>query len=587
MPTTFDRRDFLRRAGITTAAVAAFSAGAPRPAARADESLAPFSWGVASGDPRRDAVILWTRVDPALGVTVPLSWVVAHDVELTDVVASGTGTTDATRDHTFKIDVAGLQPATWYFYGFVAADGRRSLTGRTKTAPAGPAERLRFAVVSCSNYQGGFFNAYARIAERNDLDAVLHLGDYIYEYGNGADRYGPGGGATSEPRDHQPTTEMVTLVDYRTRHAWYRLDPDLRRLHQLYPFVVTWDDHESTNNSWREGAENHEPDAPDYPNELGVAWADRKAWSQQAYSEWLPLRAEDPARIWRSLPYGDLAEIIVLDTRLERDEEVGVVGLTLPYDEIDNPERIMMSVEQREFLFSRLASTTATWKVIAQQVILAQWNGGGLPDLAPLAGQQDFPQFLRDGGNALNPDQWDGYNAERDRLFDHITGNGIDNVVVLTGDVHTSWANDLTPDPYNPLVYNPTSGEGALGVEFVTPSITSANFENLGPAGVAAAEQGTKADNPHVKYVDFDDHGYFILDLDAARAQADWYYVDTVLQPSDAERHAAAWKSDAGANHVSRAAAPAPAGAPAPATPAAAPPPPRRAPSRARASRNR
>ena len=585
MHATFDRRVFLRRAGLTAAAVAAMAAGAPRPAAGADDTLAPFTWGVASGDPRARSVILWTRIDPAVAVRPAVSWIVATDVELTEVVRRGVVQTDATRDHTIKVDVDGLQPATWYFYGFVSPDGRRSLTGRTKTAPAGAAERLRFAVVSCSNYQGGFFNAYARIAERNDLDAVIHTGDYLYEYGNGADRYGPAGGETATPRDHQPATEMVTLAEYRTRHAWYRLDPDLRRLHQLYPFIVTWDDHESTDNSWRDGANNHNPDAPDAPNEQGSAWPVRKAAAQQAYAEWLPLRADDPARIWRAIPYGDLAEIIVLDTRLERDIQVGTTGVTLPTNEIDNPDRILVSAAQREFLFDRLRTTTARWKVVAQQVIVAQWNAGGLPDLSPLAGQADFPQFLRDGGNALNPDQWDGYTAERQRLFDHLTTHGIDDVVVLTGDVHTSWANDLTADPYNPSAYNPVTGEGAVAVEFVTPSVTSANFESLGPAAVAAAENGTRADNPHVKFVDFDDHGYFILDLDAARAQADWYFVDTVLAPSAGQRLGASWKADTGANRLSQAASAAPEAAPAPATPAGQPPPPRRAAARAAATR--
>lgn len=563
MTSAYDRRTFLRRAGLAGAAGAAVALGLPRPPARADESLAPFEHGVASGDPLSDGVIVWTRVTPpADGSSVDVAWWVARDLARTQVVASGVTTTGAARDWTVKVDATGLAPATHYYYGFEAL-GRSSLVGRTKTAPSGGAERLRFAVASCSNYQGGFFNAYARIAERDDLDAVLHLGDYIYEYGNGADRYGPGGGELASPRDHEPAVEMVTLADYRGRHALYKRDPDLRRVHQLHPFITTWDDHESTNNSRRDSAENHGDD--DYGPEGD--WQVRKAASQQAYEEWMPIRVEDPSVIYRALSYGDLCDLIVLDTRLDgRDDEVGTTGVTiLSGAEIDDPARELISPRQRAFLYDRLSSSTARWHVIAQQVILGQWNAGGIPDL----GMPDTPGFkLRDGGNALNPDQWDGYTAERTRFFDHLVANDIGNVVVLSGDVHTSWALDLTPDPYDPLAYVPLTGAGALGVEFVTPSITSANFENLGPAAVAL-EVGTLAANPHVKWVDFTSHGYFVLDVTPERVQADWFAVDTVLEPSDAETFVAAWQTLDDQRHVVAAEGPLPDGAPGPQAPPA------------------
>lgn len=559
----YDRRTFLRRAALTGAG-AALLAGLPRPAAAADDALAPFLHGVASGDPTADGVILWTRVTPPQGSApiVSVRWRMANDVAMSDVVASGQTTTDIDRDLTVKVDVLGLAPGTWYFYEFEAF-GTTSMIGRTKTAPL-HSTHLRFGVASCSNYQGGYFNAYARLAERDDLDAVIHLGDYLYEYGNGDDRYGPGAGELSTPRDHQPATEMVTLADYRMRHAGYKLDPDLRRLHQLFPWITTWDDHESTNNSHRDGAENHDPATEG-------AWAVRKAAAQRAYGEWMPIRVTDPSKIYRTLRYGDLADIIVMDTRLDdRDPELGSTGaLVLAGAELDDPDRKMISVEQRQLVFDSLARRDSRWKVVAQQVILGQWNAGGAPRLPAAA---DGPRIVvRDGGNALNPDQWDGYPAERDRLFAHLHDHNIDNVVVLTGDVHTSWALDLTPDPYNPLVYNPLTGEGALGVELVTPSITSANFESLGPAGVAAFEAVTRADNPHVKYVDFDEHGYFVLDLTPERAQADWYYVDTVLRASSVERLGASWQARDGENHLTAASAPAAEGTPAPATPSGLP----------------
>ncbi|MGH9085882.1 MAG: alkaline phosphatase D family protein [Acidimicrobiales bacterium] len=559
----YDRRTFLRRSALTGAG-AALLAGLPRPAAAADGELAPFLHGVASGDPTAAGVVLWTRVTPPHGAprAASVGWRVASDLAMTRVVASGRVDTDADRDFTVKVDVTGLEPGTWYFFEFDAL-GARSVTGRTKTAPL-HTSHLRFGVVSCSNYQGGFFNAYARLAERDDLDAIVHLGDYIYEYGNGEDRYGPGTGELVAPRDHEPSAEMVTLADYRLRHAGYKLDPDLRRLHQLYPWITTWDDHESTNNSHRDGAQNHDPAREG-------DWATRKAAAQRAYSEWMPIRVTDPSKIYRTLRYGDLADIVVMDTRLDdRDPELGSTGtLVLSGDEIDDPARKMISADQRRHVYESLAQRDSRWKVVAQQVILGQWNAGGAPRLPDGA---DRPRFMvRDGGNALNPDQWDGYPAERDRLFGHIRDNGIDDVVVLTGDVHTSWALDLTPDPYNPLVYNPVTGDGALGVEFVTPSVTSANFESLGPAGVAAFEAVTRVDNPHVKFVDFDEHGYLVLDLTPERAQADWFYVDTVLEPSNVERHGGSWMAATGANRLRPAGQPAAAGSPAPATPVGTP----------------
>ena len=555
MSTTYDRRDFLRRAGFVGAAALTATAVA-RPPARADESLAPFLHGVASGDPTADGVVLWTRLS-APGVTRPsLHWRVASDVAFSDVVAAGTTTTDAGRDFTVSVDVDGLEPGRWYFYEFTYK-GRRSLVGRTKTAPAGAVDHLRFGVASCSNYEGGYFNAYARLAERDDLDAILHLGDYVYEYGPGG--YGPGGDID---RTVQPATEMVTLDQYRARFAFYRLDPDLRRLHQLFPFVAVWDDHESTNDSWRDGAENHQDGEGD--------WAQRKTISQRVYSEWLPMRVTDPATIYRTLRYGDLVDLIMLDTRLEgRDEQVGQLLFNLDQDAHNDPDRRLISEAQRTFLQDQLATSTARWRVIGQQVMIAQWNAGGLPQLPD--GLADAPQFLRSGGNAINPDAWDGYTAERDRLLQFLADNAIDNVVVLTGDIHTSWANDVTPDPYDPTVYNPVTGEGSLAVEFVTPSVTSDNFDEIFGTPGAPFEVGTRADNPHVKYVDFDQHGYLVLDVTPQRVQSDWFFVDTRSEPSDNESFDAAWAVWDGENHVVAADGPAPAGASPPAIPAAQP----------------
>jgi alkaline phosphatase D len=562
---TFDRRDFLRRAGLTGAVAAATTLVGPgRPPARADESLAPFLHGVASGDPLADQVILWTRITTAGTEDVPVRWIVATDVELNDVVASGEVAATATRDWTVKVDAAGLSPHSWYFFAFEAL-GKRSLVGRTKTAPAAgqAVDHLRYAVVSCSSYQHGYFNAYARIAARDDLDAVIHTGDYLYEYGPG--EYG-------DLRAHEPAKEYVTLDDYRTRHAQYKLDPDLRRLHQLFPFVTTWDDHESTDNSYRDGANNHD--------DTEGEWSQRKATAQRVYDEWMPIRSSgDPNIIYRHLAWGDLVDVIVLDTRLEgRDEQLKypgtdteALGLLLV---ADDPDRRIMSDEQMSWLQERLRTSSATWKIVAQQVILSGWNAGGLPRF-PIEGP-DTPLFVRDGGNALNPDAWDGYNHQRLAFLDFLKTEGIDNTIVLTGDVHSSWAFDITPDPFNPVTdYNPVTGEGAVGVEFVAPAITSPPLGETFGGGTQAQviEQAFLSDNPQMKMSEIRSNGYIVLDITPDRAQADWFFVDTVTEVSDTESFHAGWFAPAGANHLTQASAAATAAEPAPAIPAATPPP--------------
>lgn len=250
----------------------------------------------------------------------------ATDPGLTEIVAKGRVNATADRDWCVKVDVTRLQPGTTYYYDFTSG-GRTSITGRTRTAPAGAAERLRFAVVSCSNYPEGYFNAYRNIADRHDLDAVIHLGDYVYEYGEAGEL----GRATDPPH------EMVTLADYRARYAQYRLDPDLRAAHQQHPFIAVWDDHESTNNSWYGGADNHDPGEGD--------WFERKAVSARVYDEWMPIRLPDsaqPLKIWRHLPYGELADLVMLDTRLwGRDQQPGMFDGTT-----DDPARTMLGFDQ-------------------------------------------------------------------------------------------------------------------------------------------------------------------------------------------------------------------------------------------------
>ncbi len=577
MPSSIDRREFLRRAGLGGTAVAAVAAGLPRPAAAQDTSLAPFFHGVASGDPLADRVILWTRVTPPAdhnGSPISVRWTVALDPEMTQVIMRSETFASAARDFTVKLDVTGLAPFTYYFYRFEALGGQ-SLIGRTKTAPAKGqgVDHLRVGVVSCANYQQGWFNAYARLAERDDIDAVIHTGDYLYEYEDGG--YGPG---SAIGRGHEPVVEMVELEHYRGRHAQYKQDPDLRRLHQLFPFVVTWDDHESTNNSWKDGAENHSADEGD--------WEARKGHSQQAYDEWMPLRSSgDNAIIYRALEWGDLVDLVVMDTRIEgRDKQVTYpgtetenLGALIVAAETSDPERRIVSEQQMDFVTGKLGASTAQWKLLAQQVILSQWNVGAIPRIPEFAQELDFPLILRDGGNAINADAWDGYQADRDRLLGYISQRAIDNVVVLTGDVHSSWAFDLTVDPMNPMVYNPLTGAGSVAVEFVCPGVASASlggtldsFVGGLPLASTAFEASLSALNPQMKYVESTSNGYMVLDITPEHCQADWFFV-TVDEPNEQQTAGESWMTRDRSNRLEAASGPAASKEAAPAVTAATP----------------
>lgn len=461
-----------------------------------DTALAPFYHGVASGDPLSDAVIIWTRVTTPDTGTITGNWYFATSPSFTNIIQDGQFTTDASRDYTVKIDVQNLQPGTYYYYRF-EYQGNFSLTGRTKTASTGHIDNLRFAVVSCSDYENGYFNAYESLNNRNDFDAVIHLGDYIYEYGVGTNIPG---------REHEPANEIITLGDYRGRFSHYRLDSQLRVLHQNYPFITIWDDHESANNSWSGGAQNHTPGTEGN-------WADRLNNSKTAYFEWMPIRdhaAPNQFRGYRNIKYGDLANIIVIDSRIEgRDEESNSPSV------YNDPNRSMLGTTQADWLELQLQDTSTQWKIIANQVMMA-------------------PLTL--AGSILNPDQWDGYPAERQRIYDNIMNNDIDDVVVLTGDIHTAWANNLL------------SGNTAVGVEFVTTSITSSSTSISIPGGSATIQSIL----PHVKYVNLTEKGYYILDISRTKTQADFYNVATINQIDTTTLFVTAWYTNTGANTLTQ-----------------------------------
>lgn len=477
-----------------------------------------FEHGVASGDPLPDAVILWTRVTPpealAMAGGIDVDWRVAADPELTSVVASGTARAEASADYTVKVDVAGLAPGTTYYYEF-AALGVRSALGRTKTLPLGAVARARLAVVSCANYPAGLFTVYRAVAARADLDLVLHLGDYLYEYANGT--LGDGAALGRVP---EPDRELSSLEDYRARHAQYKRDADLRELHRQHPLVAIWDDHEVANNGYRDGAGNQPPGLED-------DWARRKRDAMQAYFEWMPIRpaaSGDEPRIYRQFAYGDLFDLVLLDTRFAgRDPRIGA---NCDRAGIDDPTRSLLGAEQEGWFFEALRASYARgagWRLVAQQVMMGQ-----LSDVAR--------------GCVTHPDQWDGYAPSRARVLGLLRDEAIDNVVVLTGDAHSSWAFDLAEAPFDAERYDPTTGQGSLAVEFVTPSVSSpATFADDGES---------PSTHPHLKYVDRVRHGYVLVDVARERVQAEWYHVGSVLDPGASESPGAIFQTLAGQNRL-------------------------------------
>lgn len=460
-----------------------------------DQSLAPFYHGVASGDPLPDRVVIWTRVTPYDSLPkISVTWEVSADTDFSTILQSDTISTTPLRDYTVKVDVTGLAPDTHYYYRFKALHAT-SPTGRTKTTPTGNRDSLAFAVVSCSNWEWGYFNAYASIADKN-VDAVLHLGDYIYEYGTG--RYGD----TTIGRFNLPPYEIVSLQDYRTRHSLYRLDEGLRAMSAAHPLIAIWDDHEVANNTYKAGAQNHQPDKE------GDFFARRDA-ARKAYYEWIPIRESD--KHYRSFSFGQLAQLIMLDERLEgRDEPPAT-------PEAAQQQRSMLGEEQLQWLFENL-KTDAQWKVLGNQVIFSD------VDLKAV-----YPKMPR------NLDSWDGYLTEKELIKKFILTNKIPDIVFVTGDTHAAWGIEVATDVNK--TYNPKTSAGAFAVEFGATSVTSANDnEYKNTDTVKMMEKIMLTNNPHIKYLNDRDHGYLLLTLKSDKAKAEYFFMETLRQPDKRER---------------------------------------------------
>lgn len=461
--------------------------------------LKPFYFGVASGDPHQTNVIIWTKVWAKNKQDVKVKWQVASDTSIQNIVAQGVVEATVSSAYTVKVLVESLMPGTTYFYRF-ESDGFYSPIGRTKTAPVS-ADSIKFAVVSCNNYQNGYYNVFRLIANRNDVDAVIHLGDYIYEGGSGTKK------GKFHVRSHIPPREILTLQDYRTRHAQYRLDEDLQEVHRLHPFICEWDDHEFANDAYKEGAKNHKKEKGE--------WSARITNAKQAYFEWLPITSNVDYKITRKISYGNLAEIFMLDTRTEeRCKQVN------PFDSLLSCEtRTILGKTQTAWLRDGIIKSAARWKVMANQVVFSELDAHHLSKSTP-----------------INTDAWDGYPIERKELMDSFYKNNIKNVIVITGDIHLSWGFDLVQNPKDKSRYNAKTGLGVIGAEFVTPSVSSAGFEARAPkafAPLAGSILKRKSTNPHMRYQDLVKHGYILLDLNEDRAKATWIYTKTVAEKTD------------------------------------------------------
>ncbi len=508
---------------------AAGLAGACESTGPSYSGTARFEHGVASGDPTQTAVVLWTRVTPSAPGPVPVRWSVARDPGFKSLVKRGVFNTGPERDYTVKVDVDGLEPGQVYYYWFTVGRAA-SQAGMARTLPAAGTADYRMAVVSCSNWPFGYFNAYREIAKRKDIDAVIHLGDYIYEYGV----TGYGGAVGKElGRNHEPPTEVVSLADYRTRYAQYRSDPDLQSAHAAAPWFCTWDDHESANKSYRTGAENHQADTEG-------EWSARKAAAVQAYLEWMPVRDPVAGRareaIWRKFDIGDLATLFMLESRLvgrgedltfdeihlasETDRPAVIAALKA---RINDPNRTMLGPEQEAWLADGLKASTEAgkkWQVLGNQVTMAKVK---MPDLRAGLSPEKYARVpegskrfwsMAQHGFEWNLDAWSGFPAARERLY-AAAKSASARLVTLTGDTHTGWANELH------------DGDGGRrGVEFGCTSVTSPGagtnipFEELNWLMPEA--------NSEVVYYDAFSKGFTLLTLKVDQVEAEFIKVSTV-----------------------------------------------------------
>ncbi|MEN9865304.1 MAG: hypothetical protein RL748_894 [Pseudomonadota bacterium] len=543
-PAQTSRRRFLRQFGSSTLATSAalgVAACSSLDSNDASPLLVAFAHGVASGDPLRDRIMLWTRVSPQRpdeSREVKVIWQIARDPAFQQIANAGSVFAGPDSDYTVKVDATGLQPGQVYYYRFSSGTAH-SPVGRSKTLPAGDVAQVKLAVFSCANYPAGYFNVYADAAKQGDIDAALHIGDYIYEY----DSKGYAcHNAKKLGRLSEPKNTLIVLADYRRRYAQYRSDPDLQKVHAQMPFITVWDDHEIADDTWRDGAAEHKA-AHHGPFSM------RKKAAIQAYHEWLPIRPpapEQPEKIYRSFDFGKLLSLHMLDTRVAgRDQQVfmesyedekGELDCGKFCDDVRAPRRQMLGRQQLGWLEQNVRQSTALWQVLGQQVLMARME---YPQAVAL-GEMNCSDFLQLKARAqTNPaslsadqraclsqpnlpcflDSWDGYQAERERVFD-IFKRQNKNLVVLAGDTHNAWANDLLD----------AKGK-RVGVEFATASVSSPGMEGTNPNGDHAnvARIMEQIIEP-LYYAQTSKRGYMVLTANAQEVRCDWHFVNTVHQ---------------------------------------------------------
>ena len=549
--TLSSRRNFLKTsaASIFTVAVSSAITGCAQTLTNKPLSAIEFKHGVASGDPLNNALIIWTRATTSQSnFEVTAAWELASDSQFKNIIRSGREQTDKSRDFTIKIDVQELAPSTEYFYRFMGLN-KQSPIGRAKTLPINNIEQVKMAVVSCSNYPAGYFNAYTDAAKQKDLDVVLHLGDYIYEY--------PMGGYATENAEKigrqlaaDNSGEIITLSDYRKRYAIYRTDQGLQALHAAAPFIAIWDDHEVTNDTYKSGAENHTPDEGDF--------FERRAAAIQAYYEWLPIRppmGEQSPQIYRTFDFGNLISLHMLDTRvIARDKQLAYsdyknletkqMDVARFASDLNNPNRQLLGNTQLNWLTSAITKSNAKWQVLGQQVLMTKmW----LPtEIFSQSDRTKIPQVLKElvaikkavlANKAVTPaqlarvntlmpynlDAWDGYPSEREALYKSVTALN-KKLVVVAGDTHNAWHGTLKN----------AKGE-SVGVEFATPGVTSPGMEHYLALNTAQAKQ--MADSlslliNDLNYCDLSHRGYMLLTITKEQITSDWRYIDNINSPS-------------------------------------------------------
>ncbi|EGQ8134531.1 alkaline phosphatase D family protein [Vibrio parahaemolyticus] len=533
---SLSRRDFMKVVSSTAVATGLIGCGSDD-----NESVAvSFEHGVASGDPTQTQVIIWTRVTTAASY-VDVSWQVASDMEFSNVVQSGVFTTDTGRDFTVKVDVQNLNANSQYYYRFIVGE-MMSEVGQTQTLPEDGVEKASMAVVSCANYPAGYFHVYREILnqhEQSPFDVVLHLGDYIYEYG--------AGGYASEDaaalgREPSKGTECITLDDYRKRYAQYRQDADLQALHAKLPMIAAWDDHELANDTWKNGAENHQDDEGSF--------IDRRAAAAAAWTEWLPVRENTFSNmlIYRQFSFGNLVNLMMLDTRLVgRDKPLDYFSLSAPTMEAigglvaqsRSADRELLGTEQLAWLMNEFNTHDAKWNVLGQQVLMSRME---LPSSVTTAMFQLFTSTEEKKTEALlavntaitgyladpsadpislpyNLDAWDGYYVEREKVY-QLAKASSGNFVCLAGDTHNAWASELKDVSNNPI-----------GVEFATSSVSSPGLEEylaLDPVAIAQMEYTLPHLVSELKWADIKQRGFMRVTFTADAAQSTWYLVSTI-----------------------------------------------------------